>query len=122
MDERRSGGKQADKFLITGCQRSGTTLVAMALEAHALIEIVEENDTRFHVDGIVTRELDLEAVSGQVASDRRMIGYKAPRDTHRIDEVTRIFPLVRVVWVERELRQTVSSMLILKIGQLWDLE
>ena len=86
----------------------------MALEAHPLIEIVEENDGRFHVPGEVTRELDLEAASVQVARDRRMIGYKAPRDSHRLDEVMTAFPLVRIVWVERELRQVVSSMLALK--------
>ncbi len=84
----------------------------MTLEAHPEIEMIEENDARFHVQGAVTRELDLRAVSDHAVADgRRMTGYKAPRDSHRLEDVVHAFSLIRIVWVEREIRQTVSSML-----------
>ncbi len=87
--------------------------MAMVLEAHPSIEIIEENDCRFHRRGRVTRYLDLQAVSDHRASDRQLIGYKAPRDSHRVDEIKKAFPSLRVLWMERDMRQVVSSMLSL---------
>ena len=90
----------------------------MALQAHPLIAIVDENDARFHIQGKVTRELDLEAFSGSaIDPDDRAVGFKTPRDSHRIGDIARAFPSVRVIWVERELRQTVSSMLNLRTAE-----
>jgi hypothetical protein len=120
IDFHSHGG--ADKFLITGCQRSGTTLMAIALDAHPTIEIVEENNALFHVQGALTRQLDLKAASARAANNGRMIGFKAPRDSHRLNEVLEVLPLIRVVWIEREIRQTVASMLSLGADISWAAE
>lgn len=104
-------------FLITGCQRSGTTLLGMVLEAHPEIEIIEENNTRFHSHGKITRELDLPAVATH--APRRpalMTGYKCPRDSHRIREIAAHDGFL-VVWVVRQAKQVVSSMLTLRTGR-----
>jgi hypothetical protein len=107
-------------FLITGCQRSGTTLLAMALEAHPMIEMVEENDKRVHVEGNVTRELDFRAALSFAERRDQVVGFKSPRDSHRLDDLFAIHPSVRVLWIERDIRQTVSSMLALHIsGGSW---
>ena len=90
------------RFLIMGCQRSGTTLLGMVLESHPQIEMIEENDLRFHGNGALTRELKLDAVLKNPAVDGGLTGYKAPRDSHRLDEFAHAVPPLRVLWIERD--------------------
>jgi len=103
----------SERFVVTGCQRSGTTLLGMALEAHPRIDFMDESDRRFHTKGDLGRTLDLAAVVARVGSAGRLAGFKAPRDSHRVEEIDRALPSVRIVWVEREVRQVVASMLSL---------
>ena len=120
MGDRALEPTESETFLITGCQRSGTTLLGMALEAHPSVEIVEENNQRFHKRGAVDRELDLEAVVSYTQGGGKVVGFKVPRDSHRLKQIVGALPSVLVVWVDREIRQTVSSMLSLPInGETW---
>jgi hypothetical protein len=81
---------------------------------------VEENDTRFHTPGRVTLELNLDAATRHRRSDGGLVGYKGPRDSHRVAEIAAAWPHGRVEWVERPIRQVVASMLALKSdGACW---
>jgi hypothetical protein len=115
MDEIGPDHDVCDRFLITGCQRSGTTLVGMILEAHPSIEYRgRERHTVSHAGaghaGAESRRRD----AAPRRSDGGLVGYKGPRDSHRVAEIAAAWPHGRVVWVERPIRQVVASMLALK--------
>ena len=103
------------RFLVLGCQRSGTTLVGMMLEAHRRIEYFGEMDTTVNRAGDLTRELDLDAVGDQPVPLGGRTGFAANRDTHRWAEIRAALPNAAAVWVERDVAPVVASMLSLTV-------
>jgi hypothetical protein len=103
------------RFLILGSQRSGTTLLGMTLQAHPDIEIIEESNQCFHTDQGLTKQLELLVLDQYKPDAHTHIGYKAPRDTHRIDEITHKIPDMRFVWISRDIFQVVASMVSLNL-------
>jgi hypothetical protein len=113
-----------EKFLILGCQRSGTTLLGMALQAHPGIDLIEENNPRFHNQYALTKQLNLHAVKEYAPEGCELVGFKSPRDSHRCEEIIRTIPRVRIVWISREIYQVVASMVSLRTGpgSVWALD
>jgi len=113
-----------NKALILGCQRSGTTLLGMILQAHSSVEVIEENNGRFHQIYALTRLLDLARVDSYQSTDAKLAVFKAPRDSHRICEIEQTLPQAKTIWVSREVNQVVASMLSLKTqgGVPWALQ
>ena len=107
-------------ILILGCQRSGTTVLAMSLDAHRDIELVEEDDTRFHFMCALTKRLDLKRVIENNPVVDNIVGFKSPRDSHRVKEIAAL-PQVKVLWISRDVYQVVASMLALLVsdGTSW---
>lgn len=105
-----------DKFLILGSQRSGTSLLGMALEAHKNIELIEENNLEFHQQYALTKLIDLRAMSQYQSSRGIMTGFKAPRDSHRIKEFIDAIPDIKMIWISRNIYQVVASMITLRVN------
>ena len=108
---------RADLAMILGCQRSGTTLLGLMLEAHPGVDLIEENDDRFHPLRDGDRRLDLPAAVQHRPADGLVPVFKAPRETHRLDEIMAARPSTRMIWIERDVRQVVASMIELTSGQ-----
>lgn len=111
-----NGPQGEDRFLVLGCQRSGTTLVGMMLEAHPLVRYFGEHERDLHLAGEHTRLLDLDAMRSITPEPRATFGFAANRDTHRWQELSVAFPALRFAWVERDVRQVVMSMMSLRWG------
>ena len=120
MRQETLGDGGAGRLFVLGCQRSGTTLVGMMLEAHRRIEYFGEMDDTVNRTGDLTRELDLDAVRAQPVPTGGRAGFAANRDTHRCAEIHATFPDSSVVWVERDVAPVVASMLSLTVrGGCW---
>jgi len=122
ISEPNVGDDGPDRLIITGCQRSGTTLLGMILEAHPRIDLIDENNPHYHPVGEITYELDVEAAA-KPHRGNSVLGFKAPRDSHRVAEIVQGIPHLRVLWIERDILQVVSSMLSLKVKNgVWAME
>ena len=106
----------SDKFMILGCQRSGTTLLGMILQAHNNLEIIEENNFWFHRQYALTYQLDLKKVWEYKSPGGKSVVYKAPRDSHRVEEIINTIPNVRIIWIVRNIFQVIASMMTLDTG------
>jgi hypothetical protein len=113
--DRSSENKRA-RFFIAGSQRTGTTLVRLVLECHADIFCFDE--TRAY-GALVTGTYTLPA-------DKRVAGFKIPRWTEAIltDPLVDVFLGVNatgiyqgepILFMYRDVRDTVASMLKLKV-------
>jgi hypothetical protein len=94
----------------------------MALQAHSDIEIIEENDPNFHVRSASSPiHINLQAVNEYKQESGKTVGFKSPRDSHRIAEIIRTIPQVRIVWITRDIFQVVASMASLGMpsGATW---
>lgn len=115
-----SGGSIAvagrDPFFIFGCQRGGTTLLSMILAVHEGVDMIDEDDQRFHQPGRPTFLLRLDSALAHARESERVVGYKAPRDTHRYREFADAIADPKFIWVWRPLEQTVNSMCELVIA------
>ncbi len=100
-------------FIITGCQRSGTTLLGMALDAHARLTVIEEDNSQFHESIGETLLLKFQACRDYHPAGFNNIGFKAPRDSHRLEDFTRAYPVLKTLWLRRPAVQTVASMVSL---------
>jgi hypothetical protein len=109
--------RDANWFLIVGCQRSGTTLMRLILECHSRIECLDESRS-------------YQAIAGRLdhAHRKPWLGLKAPCITEQLanDTVSDIFTLPRsrnpyrgqpLVFLVRDARDTVASMVTLRIGR-----
>ncbi len=92
-------------ILVTGCQRSGTTLLSLILDSHADATVVDEWD--FDIDEL-PRYLSASEYSPQVV-------FKLPRQAHDV-EFMRSLPDVRVLWCVRDPRDVVASMVGLHLS------
>jgi hypothetical protein len=107
-----------ERFFILGCQRTGTTLLRLILEAHPDVVCYDE------IKGY-------EILQSSVVEDfgsARLVGFKLPRWTEQLtrpvlfDEgaegVCRNFYRgERILFLQRDVRDTISSMLKLRAGQ-----
>ncbi len=104
-------------FFIVGCQRSGTTLLRLVLESHSKIFCYDE------IHGY--RALMMRDFSESQESER--VGFKIPRWTEQLtqaqlgdegqEEVTpNFYAGQKILFMLRDVRDTVTSMLTLKTG------
>jgi hypothetical protein len=108
--------------MVLGSQRSGSTLLGMALQAHGGIEIIEENNPAFHVRSASSPiQIDLQVVNAYKQEEGKLVGFKSPRDSHRIAEIIRTIPQIRIAWITRDIFQVVASMASLRMqsGATW---
>ena len=96
-------------FFIMGSQRSGTTLLAMLLDAHPAIDVVDEDNRNFHFRHGPTFLLDFHRVRQHCLRCNHLVGFKAPRDTQRVDELFRTFAEAKILWLARPVEQVVNS-------------
>jgi hypothetical protein len=92
-----------DIFIIVGSQRSGTTLLGLALGAHPDITVFDED--------VSYKLLD----SGKFNCET-FCGFKCPVYTHRYKIFKRMYPNANYLFVSRNILSIVSSMLNLKMG------
>lgn len=102
---------QSAKYFILGSQRSGTTLLGLCLEAHPDIELIEENDARFHQPYFLTRRIDLGLVNEYKPPCIKAICFKSPRDSHRVKSISLEINPVKILWMRRSVYEVVASML-----------
>lgn len=98
-----------------GSQRSGTTILSMILDVHPEISIIEEDNCGFHFQGSHTLLLDFTKAKTYKSETSRYIGFKAPRDTHRVNELFSTIPNTKIIWISRCVEPVVSSMCHLKL-------
>jgi len=107
-------------FIITGCQRSGTTLLGIILDAHQDIDIIEEDNGAFQERIGETLLLKFQNCIDYAASQAQHIGFKAPRDSHRMLSLKTKHPELKTLWLARPAVQVVASMIALEIkGVTW---
>lgn len=92
-------------ILITGCQRSGTTLLSLMLDSHPMITSVDEVHFRpQHLKHYLN-----------APEFHPVVAFKLPGSAHEVDAFARI-PGGATVWCSRGARATVASMLTAKIA------
>lgn len=108
----------ARSFLIVGCQRSGTTLLRLVLDSHSRIRCHDE----FHTSSV------LSSPSAAINADY-LVGLKAPMLTEQLGHERLVIGLSsfsnsyasqKLLFVVRDVRDVVASMLALKVdGRPW---
>ena len=91
-------------LLITGCQRSGTTLLNLILDSHGAIRGVDESE-------FDPEKLDVYLTADEFAPN---VAFKLPRYAHNLAFI-RSLPDVTVLWCVRDPRDTVASMVSLHL-------
>lgn len=108
-----------DFFLIVGCQRSGTTLVRLILECHSRVGCFDEL-TSYQI-------LAQGMVPDMHRGESKSLGFKIPRWTEQLDDpiladegepytATQFYSGQKIVFMLRDVRDTVASMAKLKSG------
>ena len=107
-------------FLITGCQRSGTTMMRLVLESHSDIACLDETQS---YKALATGEHD-------GASNGSLLGLKIPRLAEQLDqdevadlgldlEIPPFYRGQRVLFLVRNFRDVIASMLKLRGAKTW---
>ncbi|MEE8527238.1 MAG: sulfotransferase [Gammaproteobacteria bacterium] len=91
-------------LLITGCQRSGTTLLNLILDSHDAVRAVDESE-------FDPEKLDVYLTAVKFGPN---VAFKLPRYAHKLDFI-RGLPDVTVLWCVRDPRDTVASMVSLHL-------
>lgn len=91
-------------IVITGCQRSGTTLLNLILDSHPDVTSIDED--RFRPDALSVYLNDPDFGP--------RVCFKLPAQAHAI-EAFRTLPGIRILWPVRDPRDVVASMLRLEI-------
>jgi hypothetical protein len=114
-----------ERFFILGCQRTGTTLLRLILEAHPDIVCYDEMKGYVMLQNSVVENL----------STARLVGFKLPRWTEQLTMPTlfdegaegscgNFYRGEKILFLHRDVRDTIASMLKLKAGvsnwcELW---
>lgn len=99
-----------EPVLITGCQRSGTTLMNLIFDSHPAIRGIDEVYFRRHFTLAKFRDL--------LASERdhALMSFKLPMQSHEVDRIlNESGSRPRVVWMVRDPRAVVASMVELHL-------
>jgi len=119
LNRERVPGVKPERFFILGCQRSGTTLVRLILETHP--------------DVLCYDELKAYAILQQAVFEPlppvRLVGFKIPRWTEQLtaplllDEglegaCENFYRGEKILFLYRDVRDTVASMLNLRVGEV----
>ncbi len=91
-------------LLITGCQRSGTTLLTLILDSHGAVRAVDESE-------FAVEKLDNYRSAAEFGPT---VVLKLPRYAHDVDFM-RGLPDATVLWCVRDPRDTVASMVSLHL-------
>jgi len=87
----------------------------LILSMHPAVRAIDEPDTRFHLVSGETAQLDFDLVKAASLQQRALLVFKAPRDTHRIDELFSYFQNARLLWLTRPVEPVVASMCKLRV-------
>jgi protein-tyrosine sulfotransferase len=98
-------------LLILGCQRSGTTLALLMLQAHPQIKGIDE--TEFPSPFPFPSSLSLYWHRLQ----NKLICLKLPEHIFNVEYIARHFPQAKILWIVRNPYSTISSMSMLKNSQ-----
>jgi hypothetical protein len=92
--------------LITGCQRSGTTLLNLILDSHP------------DIAGIDEMEFDPSRFADYLSDSQYhpFVSFKLPTIAHEVQIVRQRAPTLKVLWCVRDPRDVVLSMISLKLG------
>lgn len=102
----------SDKLiLILGCQRSGTTLALLMLQAHPQIKGIDE--TEFPSPFPFPSSLDLYVHKLR----KKSICLKLPEHIFNVEYIARHFPQAKILWIIRNPYSTISSMQMLTNSQ-----
>ena len=82
-------------FIISGCQRSGTTLLNLMMSVHPEVHMTDEDEFTYE--------------SFFQPMDKPIAGYKLPAESHKLDQFVRILT-AHIFWIERDALDVVSSM------------
>ncbi len=91
-------------ILITGCQRSGTTLLSLVLDSHPRIHSVDEADFDPRRQGEYLESPEFHP----------SVAFKLPSRAHRVEAFAAL-PGARILWCRRDPRAVVASMLTLNL-------
>jgi len=111
---------ESEWFFITGCQRSGTTMLRLILECHSQISCFDELrsyqllSTRSH-EGSLHKPL----VGFKVPRFAEQLDYSEPYDLGLTETFSRFYTGQNVVFIVRDVRDVVASMLRLHGTRSW---
>jgi len=108
-----------ERFFILGCQRSGTTLMRLILESHPDVFCYDE----------IKAYAVLQGTAADPQPSARLLGFKIPRWTEQLTEPVlldegpegpcdRFYRGEKIVFLHREVRDTISSMWKLRAGEV----
>jgi hypothetical protein len=98
-----NGGEMKNRpILITGCQRSGTTLLHLILDSHPEIHGIDE---------IEYQESRLQYYLNDTHSPPQ-IAFKLPIYAPFIEWIKKLLPELRILWLVRNPRDVVASMMV----------
>ena len=118
QSERETLSSAPERFFILGCQRSGTTLMRLILESHPDVFCYDE------LKGYAVLQKSIP----QDVPATRLIGFKLPRWTEQLNEPVlfdegpegpcdHFYRGEKILFLYRDVRDTVASMLKLKAGE-----
>jgi sulfotransferase family protein len=93
------------RIVITGCQRSGTTLMGLILDSHPAICHVDESDFDRNEPGRFLR----------AARPEPVLSFKLPQESANLELVQKKLGATDIVWMVRDPRDVVASMCRLKM-------
>lgn len=94
-------------FFIVGCQRSGTTMLGLALDSHPLLTVHPERSSR-------------ELFGQRFEEPGRIVGLKLPMRTLQFHLLRRMYPEAKYLFLTRDCRGVIASMLQLQVaGKPW---
>jgi hypothetical protein len=110
LETNAANARPNQPILITGCQRSGTTLLHLVLDSHPDVHGVDETA---YTNRLLPRFLEHPDFHPRVA-------FKLPTFAHAVDTF-HLLPGLRILWCLRDPRAVVSSMLELqlRLGELF---
>ena len=100
----------SEAIVVSGCQRSGTTLLNLVFDSHPRIRGIEETHFRRH---FTLAKLQAALDDPAAAS---VLSFKLPMQSHMLDAIVDALPgRTRVVWLVRDPRAVVASMVNLHL-------